>query len=92
MPQATLLTGDEYAKEWLRDHEVDVDADTYPDSITKNNLEAVILVRGGMASGQPTVFLAVKIDGRMRVVETSLQLLETATSAMRSASGVKRAP
>ena len=92
MPHARMLLDEEHAKAWLKENGVDVDADTLPNGVTKNDLEAIILVRKGMASGQPSVFLALRVDGRIRLAETSLQLLETATSGMRAASGVARDP
>lgn len=91
MPHATILVNEDRAKEWFGENHVDVHADTNPDG-SKCALCALVLVRDGMASGQPSVMLAVEVDGKMRVVETSLQLLETACSGMRAASGVPRAP
>lgn len=91
MPHATIMTREDVAREWFEEHGVDVTADTNPDG-SKTALRAIVLVRNGMASGQPSVMLACEIDGRMRVVETSLQLLETACSGLRAASGVARDP
>lgn len=56
-------------------------------------LVAVVLVRGGMhPSGQPAVQMVVEIEGRKRLVSTSLQMLETIASGMRAASGMPRGP
>jgi hypothetical protein len=91
MPHASILLTEEAGINWFVEHGADVFRDTKPDN-PKCTLRAVVLVRGGMESGQPSVMLAAEVDGRTRVFETSLQLLETACAAMRAASGVERAP
>jgi len=55
-------------------------------------IDVALMQSGGMGSGQPAVLLVLEVDGRKVVAKTSLQILETMTSAMCAASGVKRAP
>lgn len=88
MPAADLLLDDERAKEWLRERGVEPPVD----DAEVGTLEGVLFVAGGMQSGQPSVMLAFRVDGKLRICETSLQLLESATSAMRARSGMARAP
>lgn len=88
MPQATLLLDEEHAKEWLRERGVVPPVDNEE----VGTLDALIFVARGMEGGQPSVMLALRVDGKLRLCETSLQLLETATSAMRARSGMPRSP
>lgn len=55
-------------------------------------IEAALMQRAGMASGQPAVLLIINVDGRKVLAKTSLQILETMCTGMRSASGVPRDP
>ncbi len=47
-----------------------------------NDLEDVVLIAGGTAEGLPAVLLVGTIDGKKRVLKTTLRLLVSATQAL----------
>lgn len=87
MPVTSMLLTDDAVREYAANNPEVLDEE-HPGALV-----AVMLVRGGMQpSGQPAVQMVVEIEGRKRLVSTSLQMLETIASGMRAASGVARAP
>jgi len=55
-------------------------------------LVAALAQYGGVSNGQPALLLIIEVDGRKVVAKTTLELMETACSAMRAASGMPRSP
>lgn len=55
-------------------------------------IEVALAQMRATSSGQPAILLAFTIDGKKHVAFTTLQLLETACSAIRAASGMPRSP
>jgi len=81
MPMLRMLTNEDEVNAYLLEHH-----------LTRGyvTIDVALMQGGGMSSGQPAVLLVLEIDGRKVVAKTSLQILETMTSAMRGASGMKR--
>jgi len=83
MPMTMTLMGEREVEAYLTDY-----------GLTEGfvRIDAALLGRGQMSSGQPALMLVIQVDGKHVLVKTSLQMMETICSTMRAACGLPRGP